>query len=109
MGKYGYNMKCKYIPKYMLALYYTGRLAVLVKEKKRISYSVKVNEESDITKREKEGRRKAEGKRGIIMRPVSGVEWALESGLLAGVAVISAVLLAAVGRLCLYPTGVLRL
>ncbi len=56
-----------------MALYYTGRLAALVKENKRISYSVKVNEESDITKREKEGRRKAEGKRGVIMRPGSGV------------------------------------
>ncbi len=43
-----------YSLKYMMALYYAGRLAAPVKEKKRISYSVKVNEESDITKREKE-------------------------------------------------------
>lgn len=53
---------------------------------------------------EKERRKKAQGKRGIIMRPVSGLEWAFGS-----VSVISAVLLSAVGQLCLYPAGVLRL
>lgn len=84
------------------------RLAADVSE---ISKRVKVNEESDILKHEKEREgKKAEGKRGIIIRPVAGVEWALGSDWCrAGVAVISAVLLAAVGQLCLYPAGVLRL